>query len=806
MEIIKPIKVGNNIWTNLISNYSKESVNYEEVVNYFDGTIMDDSKCDGYIYRKLPDDSVTTTPYIKLISSKAKISSDLFGLGLSNDDTILFQKAIDISTKLGMKLIIPSNRTILISSTIDLPANANIYFSNNSLVKSIYEDLTLIFLFNALGDNIKIEGLNLDGDLTYTRGVLFNGCQNINISNGTVKNLRGRGIQFSNSKYCKIENFEFDNIMYSGIDNTSGDGDVGAVRVYLSQNISVENIRIDNCAGKAIATQECDTVSIKNCFIDRTLTVGSAGVYLGYLSTNIDIREVVVERPYAQALKVSRGSRYVTITNCNLKAQEGNARLCILFIQGGRNVVVDNNIFVGNGEKHILWLNHHPDPQGAWCRDITITNNLITQSSASFNAIQVIGTADDNAAYQTHFMSFTNNVIEGGLNGILLQNTRGNIVEGNTFTGQAGVGVRVESTATQLYPPKEGTRIINNYFRNAGTSSIYLVNNYDTIIIGNTFYNNSVNNIRMLNIVKKILIQGNILSGAVSNPIYINPSTDNTDINIQGNTIEGAVLSEAGIWFGGSSGSIFNNYIKGHQTPVNVNTSTSNISVFNNSNYYNYQNNVARYNNPRNAVYYSASGSITGALILRLPKSILATTDVKNIKLRLSIHNRSSNSNALTNTFDLNFAGRILKAAAVDVPTWISNGATVTDLSTNPQNIQVRVGFDSDLRPCLIIRDTTSLWQAPTISLEYIQISGGNMQYTEYMSDYNLSIESDISSITLTSTLNQPLSYNPRVKIAASPDSTPTISTTYTQSEVQGILTELRDLKSKMRSQGILLT
>lgn len=53
MEVTKPIKVG-NVWTNLISGATGESVNYEEVTTWWDGSPMDDSKADGEVYRKLP--------------------------------------------------------------------------------------------------------------------------------------------------------------------------------------------------------------------------------------------------------------------------------------------------------------------------------------------------------------------------------------------------------------------------------------------------------------------------------------------------------------------------------------------------------------------------------------------------------------------------------------------------------------------------------------------------------------------------------------------------------------------------------
>lgn len=52
-EIVKPYKVGTT-WTNLLDSDSGESINYQEVSTWWDGSPMDDSKADGYVYRKLP--------------------------------------------------------------------------------------------------------------------------------------------------------------------------------------------------------------------------------------------------------------------------------------------------------------------------------------------------------------------------------------------------------------------------------------------------------------------------------------------------------------------------------------------------------------------------------------------------------------------------------------------------------------------------------------------------------------------------------------------------------------------------------
>lgn len=74
MEVVKPYKIG-NYWTNLVDSNTGESVNFEEVTTWWDGTPMDDSKCDGVIYRKLPD-SVGGGYVRRVYSGREPITSD----------------------------------------------------------------------------------------------------------------------------------------------------------------------------------------------------------------------------------------------------------------------------------------------------------------------------------------------------------------------------------------------------------------------------------------------------------------------------------------------------------------------------------------------------------------------------------------------------------------------------------------------------------------------------------------------------------------------------------------------------------
>lgn len=106
------IKVG-DIWTNILSSVTGESVNYEVVTSYWDGTAMDDSKVDGVIYRKRGNE------YLKLASYQGTADISWFGAkgdGVT-DDTHALQKALDF----GGEIKLNSNKTYKLSTVANSP-------------------------------------------------------------------------------------------------------------------------------------------------------------------------------------------------------------------------------------------------------------------------------------------------------------------------------------------------------------------------------------------------------------------------------------------------------------------------------------------------------------------------------------------------------------------------------------------------------------------------------------------------------------------------------------------------------------
>jgi hypothetical protein len=91
-------------------------VTYNEVTEYFDGTAMDDTKCDGVIYRKRLDDGV----YFRL-NFDGMPSASWFGItGGGVDRTALINTAVSFDHIIGLKLDATDRKAVTITGAVDL--------------------------------------------------------------------------------------------------------------------------------------------------------------------------------------------------------------------------------------------------------------------------------------------------------------------------------------------------------------------------------------------------------------------------------------------------------------------------------------------------------------------------------------------------------------------------------------------------------------------------------------------------------------------------------------------------------------
>lgn len=112
-EVTKPIKVG-NYWTNLVDSESGESVNYEQTLTWIDGTPMSDVLCDGVVYRKLP--SSVGGGYVKRVITDGLINVKWFGASAApnNDSTEAIQGAVNLALSLSVVSSYGTNWGVLI--------------------------------------------------------------------------------------------------------------------------------------------------------------------------------------------------------------------------------------------------------------------------------------------------------------------------------------------------------------------------------------------------------------------------------------------------------------------------------------------------------------------------------------------------------------------------------------------------------------------------------------------------------------------------------------------------------------------
>ncbi|RKS98230.1 hypothetical protein [Chryseobacterium defluvii] len=173
----------------LIDTYTKELVNYERVSNYYDGSLMNDSKTDHVIYRK-------KDGYYYKRQFDGNVSASWFGLkndGVSDMSDVL-NNFFAVAKKLKLKnLIIPEGKTYISKTVrVDVDNGTNVYFKNHFISNSLNE--SIIVGSDVENKEIHINGLSiikkdyyggiLSGSVGITIKDLINSTINIKMTMG----------------------------------------------------------------------------------------------------------------------------------------------------------------------------------------------------------------------------------------------------------------------------------------------------------------------------------------------------------------------------------------------------------------------------------------------------------------------------------------------------------------------------------------------------------------------------------------------------------------------------------------------
>src|SRR5690606_530750 len=244
----------NNVWTNILDNHTGESVNFEEVTTWVDGTPMDDSKVDGVIYRKLP--ASVGGGYVKRVYT-GPIKSQWINLDNTGNT--------DVSSLINQYIAID-----------DLELDNGVYLgnptvSNNKLIGKT--NTTILSSPSAADSSVitvinggKLESINADGNGAAARGIVVGDTSgNFEIKQVTISNLLGVEAQSVGILVSAALNHKIVHIQGCEITDITGGSAEGAGSI--SRGILITGnctAKIEDCIFREVGTfEDGDCIAIQ---------------------------------------------------------------------------------------------------------------------------------------------------------------------------------------------------------------------------------------------------------------------------------------------------------------------------------------------------------------------------------------------------------------------------------------------------------------------------------------------------------------------------------------------------------------
>lgn len=620
----EPIKIG-NYWTNLVDSVTGESVNFEEVTTWWDGTPMDDSKADGYLFRKLP--LSVGGGYVRRVTDGGEFNVKWAGAkgdGIT-DDTAAINLAISFSKDVYIPegyYMINGLHTILgqWGGGIRLRNGSNVKIHPNATLKVIPNNSQRYSLFDAY----KIKGAKVTG------GTLL-GERNEHTGTGGEW---GHGFNIVQSediviKDCIIKDFWGDGIYIGGRDGTSpSEPTESEDDVVPSKNVYIDNVTISNCRRQGMSLTCVDGLVCENTLIE--LTNGAMPQALVDIEPNRRASTFPTQDRYGYARNITfkgctfRGGATQGILMVHLDELsedaishvtiEGNTfygnQSTNLVVRRASNVVVNNNIFKpsidqGNGGqvalsgKNVLFTNNIVEKaqegnyliryfKESWPVDLTVTNNILISESTSTPVLNRIEGADIQFIFKGNSVvgtwgqivsMATNSALEGAVidsnsfNGVFSDVFQ--LASSSTYTNCAVTNNRFGPGLQRCLISSNNTNFIlkGNIFTGQTTRLISVEGATSGIIDGNQFIETTGAETIIMQHTSGLVVQNNYFKNCDNSVAVIYGGGSNTDCRISNNTVIGNTYSGTGIFAVGPTYIIINNTVSGYTTGLDTSSS-----------------------------------------------------------------------------------------------------------------------------------------------------------------------------------------------------------------------------------------
>lgn len=360
----------------LIDSYTKESVNYDIVTVWHDGTPMDDMKVDNVIYRKK--DGI----YYKRILKDNTINVKWFGaVGNAN-----------YFDKVAKKFYANSAKTILATNDIDAVQKAcslpfNVYFpegkylmEQSAVTGKRYVSLKGGYRYFGDGMNKSVIVQNISNVLTGEGGwgqfYIDSGSETLFVENTVIENMGFDGANYiwgkqqwthtfalagtKNTliKNCGFYNFRGDGINISGAPKYDQDGSNNYLFARHNYNVTIDKCVFNGGYIKGVSTIEenrtglaiidCDGTVVNDCIFENIGRLYDAGAGDG----GFGLGAIDIERDVSTLSK----TRQTRITNCTFRNVPDTNQGGVTLINGdSRDNWTDYLLIEGNLFENCYW-------------------------------------------------------------------------------------------------------------------------------------------------------------------------------------------------------------------------------------------------------------------------------------------------------------------------------------------------------------------------------------------------------------------------------------------------------------------